>query len=330
MLPAVRLDRFQSLAVTTTIATYLLIGVGGLVRAAGAGLGCPDWPKCFDRWIPPVDAAGVPPHIDPALFNFAKAWTEYLNRLLGVAVGVLILATMVVAVRRYRGSPWVLWPTVAAFLLVLFQGWLGGQVVSSGLEPLVLTAHLTFALVIVSLLLVATVFAFFPPHHRPPPLSGPRRMVAWGTVALLVLLLVQTGLGALVRGEVQLLSEAGSPRAEWAAALRGVHVVHRSFAILLAAAAVLLSVGVRAVATGDRWLVTSSRSVLALIAVQVAAGVGLMEAGFPRALQVVHLWAGALILGAVTVQALLLFRLDPRVSTGRSTPNGLHSGPHPV
>jgi hypothetical protein len=38
---SVRLKSFQRLALWTTATTYLLILVGGLVRASGAGLGVP-------------------------------------------------------------------------------------------------------------------------------------------------------------------------------------------------------------------------------------------------------------------------------------------------
>src|SRR5688572_9949285 len=106
---AVKLDRFQRFALITTIATYLLIGIGGLVRAAGAGLGCPDWPKCFDRWIPPTDVSQVPPSIDPSLFNVTKAWIEWLNRLTGVIVGFLIFGALVLAILHHRRSRRVLW-----------------------------------------------------------------------------------------------------------------------------------------------------------------------------------------------------------------------------
>lgn len=318
-LSAVKLDRFQKLALWTTGATYLLIGVGGLVRAAGAGLGCPDWPKCFDRWIPPVSVEGVPAHIDPALFNFAKAWTEYLNRLLGVAVGILIFATLVAALSKHRRTPRVLWPTVASFLLVGFQGWLGGQVVESGLKPIVLTAHLVLALVIVSLLLYATVSAFFPVGRAPVPLSTERRWLGRAVLATVVLLLVQIGLGADLRGEVQLVAEAGIARAAWLDAVGLIDPIHRSFAVLVSGAVVAVAALASRVAPGDRWLSAVSKLALGLLAVQVLAGVGLAELGFPRVLVVAHLWAAALLLGDLTLMALLVVRLDPRESNLQMT-----------
>src|SRR5215468_5619383 len=117
-----RFSSFQRLALWTTATTYFLILVGGLVRASGAGLGCPDWPRCFGSWIPPASAAELPPQFDLSLFNPTLMWTEYLNRLLGMAVGLLILATVVAAWRRHRREPRILWTTVAALLLTGFQG----------------------------------------------------------------------------------------------------------------------------------------------------------------------------------------------------------------
>src|SRR5499433_4476260 len=106
-----RLSSFQRLALCTTATTYVWILVGGLVRASGAGLGCPDWPRCFGSWIPPTAAAELPPQFDPSLYNSALMWTEYLNRLLGVTVGVLILATVISAWRHHRNEPRILWTT---------------------------------------------------------------------------------------------------------------------------------------------------------------------------------------------------------------------------
>ena len=174
-----RLSSFQTLALWTTGTTYFLILVGGLVRASGAGLGCPDWPRCFGGWIPPASADNLPAGFDASQFNATLMWTEYLNRLLGVTVGVLIFATLVSAWRHHRQTAKIFWPTLAAFLLVGFQGWLGGVVVQQELTAWIVTVHMVVALVIVSLLLYATVYAFFASANAVPEIDR-RNMRATG------------------------------------------------------------------------------------------------------------------------------------------------------
>lgn len=306
-----KLDRFQKWALATTIATYLLIAVGGLVRAAGAGLGCPDWPKCFDRWIPPTHVSQVPPSIDPALFNVTKAWIEYVNRLIGVAVGILIFVTLVLAWRRHRKQKRILWPTIAAFILVGFEGWLGGQVVAAKLAPLVLSAHLAFALVIVGLLLYATVQAFFPDDLGSDQLPQWRRTIWRSTLAVIVFGLVQVALGAIVRGEAQLLGKAGVPRDLWLSQIGPIYHVHSNLSVLVAAAVLGLSIYVCTRAASTRWLRRTALLTIVLLALQVAAGLGLRWFEMLPLFQVLHLWIGSLMIGALMVMALLALRLEP-------------------
>jgi heme a synthase len=299
-----RLDSFQTLALVTTATTYLLILVGGLVRASGAGLGCPDWPRCFGLWIPPTSAAQLPPGFDPALFNAPLAWTEYLNRLLGVLVGFLIFATLAAA-WRHRRAPRVFWPTLAAFLLVGYQGWLGGRVVAHGLEPWIVTAHLVVALVIVSLLLYATVNAFFP--AGPPAPGRGRRLVGRGAYALLALTLVQVAIGTQVRSRIDGAAKRGIAREDLLAATGRADLVHRegSLVVLAGAVALLAAVGRRS----PRALRRAAVLVAVLTAGQIAGGLVLAYLGLPRSAQVLHLSLASLLLGAETLLALLAYRL---------------------
>jgi cytochrome c oxidase assembly protein subunit 15 len=296
-----RLDHFQRFALITTFATYALIAVGGLVRASGAGLGCPDWPKCFGRWIPPLSAAEVPAQIDPALFNFAKAWTEYINRLLGVVIGLLIFGTLILAIKYHRRAPRILYPTIAAFILVGIEGFIGGKVVNTKLSPIVLTVHLVFAIVIAGALLYATVHAF---ASRAIDRSRTNlRRFAYGAV---VVSLIQAGAGAALRGEVQLSQHAGLPRSVWLENVGAIGAVHVVLSAVTSGVVLALYLYVEKKAAEDRRLRAAALASLLIVVAQVMTGVILSRFDLPPAAQVAHLWLGTLLLGVLMVLALLV------------------------
>ncbi len=287
----------------TTATTYFLILVGGLVRASGAGLGCPDWPRCFGGWVPPMSAAELPPQFDPSQFNQTLMWTEYLNRLLGVTVGFLILATAISAWRHHRRDPRILWTTIGALLLTGFQGWLGGRVVAHELAAWIVTVHMIVALVIVQMLLYVTVRAF-PPSH--PSTSAPQHLSTL-TSALIAITLIQVGLGTQVRGGIDAALDGGVARDAALATVGSIDVLHRDAAFVTLVAAILLVFWV--VAKGaDALLIRWSWAVLGLAATQVAVGVVLAYVSLLPAAQVVHLTLASLLLGAETVLLLVSWR----------------------
>ena len=154
--------RFRSIALMTLIAVYLVILAGGIVRASGAGMGCPDWPKCFGQWIPPTEESQLPANYHETYaklgyadtrFNAVKTWTEYGNRLVGATAGLLVIFT-VFAARRFRDAdPSVFKLSLAALFAIGFQAWLGKALVMSNLRPWMITIHMLMAFVVVCLLI---------------------------------------------------------------------------------------------------------------------------------------------------------------------------------
>jgi cytochrome c oxidase assembly protein subunit 15 len=298
---------FQRLAIAATAITYLLIAVGGLVRASGAGLGCPDWPRCFGSWIPPASAAALPPEFDPAQFNPTLMWTEYLNRLLGVTVGLVILAATVSAWRHHRRQPRILWPVVAAVLLTGFQGWLGGRVVAHDLAAWIVTVHMVVALMIVALLLIAVLESMTPAAAQPPPA---RRRLGWWVCAVIALSLVQVGVGTQVRERVDAALEV-VPRGEALGAVGPLDLTHRELAAVTTFAIVALWALVWMRHPGDAALGRAAAIALTCAAAQVGAGLVLTGAALPPAAQVMHLTLASLLLGALTATAFIAWRWSP-------------------
>ena len=294
---------FTRIAFITTAATYILLFVGGLVRASGAGLGCPDWPKCFGRWIPPINARQLPLEIDPALFNFTLAWIEYINRLIGVAVGILILLTLVAAIYSYRKVPVILLPTLAAAVLVCLQGILGGKVVASELNPLFVSIHMILALVIVGLLIFVTQTSYQlqadgPEVSRPPP----ERLQFWLAV-LGCLTATQIVVGAGLRSSIELLIQQFPlmPDLELFEHVVGIKYCHIALGLCVAAitAAMVIRHGFSAMVSPSlrRGLV----GMLILIIVQIGIGLAFQAVGLKPLMQVFHLWIASTFLGAVLV-----------------------------
>ena len=161
-----REQRFQNLLLLTIILVYLLILAGGIVRATGSGMGCPDWPKCFGRWIPPTEFSQLPPNYQEIYgaklkgeveFNAVKTWIEYANRLLGVLVGFSVFGTLLASLTYWKSKKAVVLGSLVAFFLVGANGWLGSRVVATELAQYMITAHLLLAVLVVFALLFVLV-----------------------------------------------------------------------------------------------------------------------------------------------------------------------------
>jgi protoheme IX farnesyltransferase len=181
--------RFQKTAVATVIATVLLVTVGVIVRATGSGMGCPDWPLCYGQILPPLDDY--------------KAWWEWIHRTIAAVIGFLILGVAFFAWKDHRDRPSILWPSLAAVALVVFQAWLGRETVRMNNSGESVTAHLAAAMTLLGLLIYVTVRAFYP--AKLPARGGSQRFTLLAVLAaatMFVLLLFGSNVTAQDAGLV--------------------------------------------------------------------------------------------------------------------------------
>jgi heme A synthase len=297
--------RFDSLLVTlalsSLISTVVLIMVGNFVRVTGYGLGCPDWPLCYGRAVPPLEIG---------------AWVEFTHRLLGGIVGLQIAALAVLSWVAYRQDKWVLWPSLAAGVVLIVQVSLGGIHVLNELPRWTGLIHTGVALAIAGLL--AVVVAVTQPSlrsltarfHAAP--GGADSSIAAIAAAAATYLLLLTG---------SLVTRTGSSLACPSFPLCGldtisdqlrpfvtIQLIHRVVAIAVAIFIGLILWRLARQLRDDVTLRRLSFSIFILILLQFGLGIANVLLALPIWSRVLHLGVGATIWVLMVILAVLLHR----------------------
>lgn len=299
------------------------------MRSTGAGMGCPDWPRCFGEWIPPTDESELPPDYieqlveqrriknikvqrilssigftsvisedghdlyEGTVFNVVKAWIEYANRLVGVLIGVFIFITVLLSARfrKRQHLKRVFYLSILGLILVLIEGFLGSIVVSTNLLPGMITVHMLLALMIVCLLIYVVFYSSIP--RRPTRLNSTKSL----TTVLLVSLtfsVVQLILGTQVRESIDTLNSAGLSRVSWIDGLGLSYQLHRSFSWLVLGAHIWMGFKLwKSVNVKFNWIYL----LVGIVIVEFLAGAGMALFEMPQYLQPIHLLLGTVIIG---------------------------------
>ena len=135
----------RKLALIATVLAFVVVILGAYTRLQDAGLGCPDWPGCYEKMIVPSDHESVAEA--NALYperpvEKKKAWAEMVHRYFAGALGLLIAAIALIAwkERKKKRHPVVM--ATALLVLVIFQAALGMWTVTMKLMPAIVMAHL--------------------------------------------------------------------------------------------------------------------------------------------------------------------------------------------
>lgn len=319
--------RFRGLVFLTVVTIYLLVLAGGIVRGTGSGMGCPDWPKCFGRWVPPTEVSQLPPNYQQVYgaklkgeveFNAVKTWIEYINRLLGAFSGFLVLATLVASLPYLRKDRLVFWGTFLALLLILANAWLGSRVVATELAQYMITFHLLLAILLVFSLLFVLVRSG---AVEQPALHGDHN--AKGLNSFLLLLLVvsfaQIVLGTQVRdGLNEVVKRIGyNQREQWISEMDWRFYVHRSFSLVVLALHIGFIYQLRKSFNGGvmRQLTTG---LIILVVAEIVTGIVMAYFAVPAAAQPAHLFLAVLMMG---LQFTIWLLLHPALSSPKRIVN---------
>lgn len=326
---------FRLLNFWTIVAVYLLIVVGSIVRVMEAGMGCPDWPKCFGAYVPPGEE-NLPENYqdyflekrlskneklsnvlaslgmstlaekvlnDPQIqieeeYSSQKAWVEYINRLVGVLIGMFIVGYALLSF-LYRSDDMVI--TIVAFLsllLVLFQGWIGSLVVSTNLLPGFISFHMGLALLLMGML----IYTYSRTSGKEEHLPDGFKVIAIGSF---ILFLPQILMGTQVREQVDLLLFQGVGRASLINGMTWTFYIHRSFSILLL---ILSAIGVRSILKqkletslfGKLWILS-----FGLMVFEAGGGAIMAYMDMPKIVQPLHLLTASVLFGLLYYLTLM-------------------------
>ncbi|WP_373494843.1 heme A synthase [Aquiflexum sp.] len=340
------INSFRRISLITVLAVYFLILVGGIVRSTGSGMGCPDWPKCFGSWIPPTSVNQLPNDYqdiylakrveknekfiaqleslgfqekaaeiknDKSIlieeeFNPVKTWIEYVNRLIGALIGILVFLTLLRSIPLWNQDKVI--PILAFFnmILVLFQAWIGSIVVSTNLLTWMITLHMVLALLIVCLLL----YVHYRAHRLAYPVqkmtAKPNRLFVILLIAF-VLMSVQIVLGTQVRESADKVAfEFGNLlRGEWISHLGLPFLIHRSYSLLILGIHLLFIYKVYKYSLRHAKVFKWSQVLMVVLFIEIMTGVGMAYFAIPAFLQPIHLLMGTLIIG---IQFVILLQLS--------------------
>ncbi len=286
-------------------------------------MGCPDWPKCFGAWVPPTSVRQLPENYKEqyaayrdkknqkfarylewiglqdsaakilndktvlleADFNASKTWVEYANRLVGVVIGLMIIALFLASWRIRKLSPQLFRGSLATLILVILQGWFGSIVVSTNLTTWTVTIHMFLALLIVAVLIWLLV-------RSSDQSSGRVHGIAIWLVVGMMALLVQIFLGTQVRASLDRLATTLS-RQEWIPNAGLDFIVHRAFSWVVLAIQVGLWLKLRKTSTDSSLTIVP----FLLILSSLLTGAAMAYFAVPSFLQPVHLLLAVVTFG---------------------------------
>jgi cytochrome c oxidase assembly protein subunit 15 len=321
-------DKYRKLVWVTLFLTFDLIMFGAFTRLTDSGLGCPDWPGCYGHANPlqaHSDISAAEAALPTGPVTVVKAWIEMIHRYLAMGIGVLIVAQMAIAWRRWTlsrrqaraFSPW--FPSIL-FSFICLQGAFGAWTVTMKLQPVIVTIHLLLGMTLLGLL---TWFGGKLSDH--PPVSASASSLRWPASAALIFVSAQIALGGWVSTNYAALACTDFPLCHgelipdmdfangfsiWRDlgmttqgeflpfdALVAIHWTHRAFAV----AVVLVIAWVAIKALSVEGLKRIAVWLLAVITVQFTIGVSTIFLDLPLLLAVLHNGGAAMLVFLLTM-----------------------------
>ena len=319
---------FTKLVIVNLVLVFVVIAAGAIVRATGSGMGCPDWPTCFGKLIPPThidqvtwfpDQSFVEGEMiireekllvavadvttgdsyvgdnwqeyekhDYAIFNPLHTWVEFINRLATVVLGFPVMLMFALSFFYWKEKKLNITLSGLVVFLIGFQAWLGKIVVDRNLQGTTITYHMIGVFLILAVLIWLWHLNNEKENRDKYLVTTAFKGVVLGSVLITLLMVV---LGTQVREEIDLIAKTTQDRSLWIDQLSNMFIIHRSTTWLV----LIVNGWLLYKSFKENWFKIKMVRIAALIFLEIALGIILSYLNVPALSQPIHLFVAALI-----------------------------------
>mgnify|MGYP001498051127 FL=1 len=285
---------YKVVALLSLAVSFLQIALGGFVRASESGLGCPDWPLCHGKIIPP--------------FEF-HTLIEYSHRLNGSLLGIFVAVLLILCIMRYRRDKQLMMANYTAFTLVVSAGILGGITVITELAWWVRLIHLGIAQFLAACLMYITYKFVFDNLSNNYSYLDPIRAWKWKKILCVSLVFLLIVSGSYMVGVGASSSCSSWPLCKGLSIPDGisyqVHMGHRYISVVTLAFVGYISIELMIHAKGNKLIKRVAHSALGLLGIQIILGAVTVWSGFSSHMKVTHLTVATLVWLSVILMSLV-------------------------
>lgn len=301
----------RRVAIPSAAFAFALVVWGAIVRIFGAGMTCPDWPRCRGVWLPALD--------DPVVL-------EWTHRLAAAVLTLAIAATFVAAFgarARTPGAYRAAWVSLACIVAQIVAGWL---TIKYQNDPPSVAAHLVVGIATFCSLLAVVALSYVSGDEDAAKVDR-ISMSSAGFARLALASTLLTFLAVFAAGYMSASNDGlactGFPLCTGfggaITAGQQIHMGHRYAAYVTIVAVTITWVAAVLTQSRRREIVAAAWTAFVLVLLQAGLGVATIASRLAPALRSWHEANAALLAGDLVVLTIFAFRASTADTAARTS-----------
>ena len=284
----------RRVGVASTLFSFALVVWGAIVRINGAGMTCPDWPRCRGVWFPALDP---------------KVVYEFYHRVGAAALTIIVIVTFVAAWLARAQAPAAFRASWISLALIVAQIAAGAVTIVLHNDAPSVAVHLVLGFSTFVSLLMVTVIAYAEPRRGQ--LRTSAGVFPWLCAASALLAFAAVFAGGWMAASNDGLACTGLPLCGAAGALtpdQQIHMSHRFAAYGTIVAVIATVAAAFAARPRNGPAIAAASTALGLALLQGALGAAAVASGLQPVVRSLHEANAALLVASLVVTTYFAFR----------------------